>query len=316
MRFIALAILVALAGCKKEESEQEVRTEPGQKRPEPPKEEKLPEVEIVEVAPGISMLVGAGGNIAVVTSPRGALIVDDQVPPMAERVKAAIAKLGGPARMVVNTHWHGDHTGGNEALAGEGAVVVAHENVRKRMSAEHFNELFGEKIPASPEGALPVVTFSEDLTLHWGGQEVRAIHVPPAHTDGDSIIHFPKANVIHTGDTYFNGMYPFIDTSSGGSVDGVIAAADRVLALADASTKIIPGHGPLSNKAELEAYRAMLVGARDAVRALHAQKKGVEAIVAARPTKQWDDKLGKGFLSPEIFVQILVDDAKRASPGK
>ncbi|HUS67971.1 MAG TPA: MBL fold metallo-hydrolase [Kofleriaceae bacterium] len=312
MRFIALAALVAVAGCKKEKSQDEVRTGPGQKGPDKKGEEELPEIQTIEVAPGISMLVGAGGNIAVVTSPRGALVVDDQIPPMRDRVVAAIAKLGGPARLVLNTHWHNDHSGNNEALAGEGAVIVAHENVRKRMSTEQVNAMFDKKTPPSPDAALPVVTFTEEITLHWGGQEIHAIHVAPAHTDGDAIIHFPKGNVIHTGDTYFNGGYPFIDLSTGGSVDGVIAAADRVLALADGSTKIIPGHGPLSNRSELEAYRAMLVAARDRVRALVAKKKSVEDIVAARPTAEWDDRLGKGFVDPPTFIQILVEDAKRA----
>ncbi len=314
MRFIALAALVACTACKKEKVGDQVRTEPGQKKPDKGPDEELPAIETIEVAPGISMLVGAGGNIAVVASPRGALIVDDQIPPMIDRVKAAVAKMGGPARVVVNTHWHGDHTGGNEALAGEGAIVIAHENVRKRMSAEQVNELFDKKSPPSPDTALPVVTFTEDLTLHWGGQELHAIHVAPAHTDGDSLIHFTKANVIHTGDTYFNGGYPFIDLSTGGSVDGAIAAADRVLSLSDASTKIIPGHGPLSNRAELEAYRNMLVGARDRVRALVAQKKSVQDIIAAKPTAEWDDRLGKGFVDPPTFIQILVDDARRATP--
>lgn len=317
MRFIALAALVAIAGCKKEKSQDEFRTGPGQKGPDKQKgEEELPEIETIAVAPGVSMLVGAGGNIAVVTSPRGTLVVDDQIPPMRDRLVAATAKLGGPARLVVNTHWHGDHTGNNEALAGEGAVIVAHENVRKRMSTEQVNALFDKKTPASPDSALPVVTFTEEITLYWGDQELHAIHVAPAHTDSDSVIHFPKANVIHTGDTYFNGGYPFIDLSTGGSVDGVIAAADRVLALADGDTKIIPGHGPLSNRSELEAYRAMLVGARDRVRKLVAEKKSLDAIVAARPTREWDDKLGKAFVDPPTFIQILVEDAKRALPAR
>jgi glyoxylase-like metal-dependent hydrolase (beta-lactamase superfamily II) len=314
MRSIALVALALFAGCKQEDAPRKqppVRTEPSQKpdRPAPPDEE-VPDIEIVEVAPGISMLVGMGGNIGVVTGPGGALIIDDQMPPIAAKLKAAIAKLGGPVRVVVNTHWHGDHSGNNEMLAGEGAIIVAHQNVRTRMSSEQFVKAMDKKVPPSPEGALPVVTFAEDVTLHWGGQELHAFHVAPAHTDSDSVMHFVKANVIHTGDVYFNGGYPFFDASTGGNVDGIIAAVDQILKLANDTTKIIPGHGPLSDRAGLVKYREMVVTARERVRALVRQKKTVDQIIAAKPTAQWDDALGTAFVDPGMFVKLLVEDAQ------
>jgi cyclase len=314
MKSSAVVLLALVAGCTQEDAPRKqppVRTEPSRKpdKPEPP-DEKIPDIQVVEVAPGISMLTGMGGNIGVVTGPGGALIIDDQMPPMGAKLKAAVAKLGGPVRVVVNTHWHGDHSGNNEMLAGEGAVIVAHQNVRARMSTEQFVRAMDSKVPPSPEAALPVVTFTEDVILHWGGKELHVFHVAPAHTDSDSVIHFVDANVIHTGDTFFNEMYPFVDLSTGGSVDGMVAAVDQILKLADDTTKIMPGHGPLSNRAGLVSYRATLVTARDRVRALVRQKKTLDQIIAARPTREWDDTLGKGKMPPELFVKILVEDAQ------
>ena len=192
----------------------------------------------------------------------------------------------------------------SRALAG--VLIVAHDNVRTRMSTEQFLALWDQKVPPSPAAALPVVTFSYTATLHLGGEEIHAFHVPPAHTDGDSVIHFRRADVLHAGDLFFNGMYPFVDLDSGGSVEGVIAAADRILALTTESTKIVPGHGPLASAADLRKYRDMLAGVRDAVRPLVAAGKSVDEIVAAKPTAPWDETWGKGFLKPEMFAGIVA----------
>ena len=224
------------------------------------------QVRTVKVGDGVYMLQGAGGNIGVSVGSDGVILIDDQFAPLSDKIKAAVAALGGPIRFLLNTHWHGDHTGGNENFAKSGVVIVAHENVRRRMSVEQFVAALNQRVPASPTGALPVVTFTDAVTFYLNGDSINVFHVAPAHTDGDAIIWFRRANVIHMGDTFFNGRYPLIDLSSGGSIDGMVGAADRVLAVADANTKIIPGHGPLGDRAALQAYRTMLATIRDRIR--------------------------------------------------
>ncbi|MBW8860923.1 MAG: MBL fold metallo-hydrolase, partial [Acidobacteria bacterium] len=207
----------------------------------------------------VYMLTGAGGNLGLSVGEDSVFLVDDQFAPLTPKIEAAIAKITPkPVKFVLNTHWHFDHTGGNENLGKAGALIVAHENVRKRMSVENFIEFLGMKTQPDPRGALPVVTFTSDVTFHLNGDEIYVAHVPKAHTDGDAIVHFRKSGVIHMGDTFFNKLYPFIDTSSGGTVEGVIAAADGALKVSNERTKIIPGHGPLATRAELQAYRDML----------------------------------------------------------
>ena len=224
------------------------------------------EIKTIDVAPGIHMLEGAGGNIGVSSGDDGVILIDDQFAPLTEKILAAVAEISDqPVKFLFNTHWHSDHAGGNENHGKAGTLIVAHDNVRKRLKAGGFLDYFQADNAPAPEAALPVVTFDQTVTFHWNGDELHAFHVPPAHTDGDSIIHFRNANVVHMGDLYFNGMYPFIDYSSGGSIDGVIHGVEKVLAMIDDDTKIIPGHGPLSNRAELTAYRDMLRGIRDVV---------------------------------------------------
>jgi len=264
------------------------------------------QIRTVDVAPGVHMLTGEGGNIGVSTGPDGVIVIDDQFAPLSAKIRAAVAAISdAPLRFVINTHWHGDHTGGNENFAGFGAVIVAQDNVRKRMSTEQFVAAFDRTVPPSPAAALPVVTFGQDVTFHWNGDTIHAIHVPHAHTDGDAIVHFEKANAVHAGDVYFAGRYPLIDLSSGGSLDGMIAAVDLVLALSDEKTRIVPGHGELSNRAELVGYRAMLVAARERVGAAIAQGKSLEDVLADRPLADFDETWGGGFVDGESFLKTV-----------
>lgn len=271
------------------------------------------EIKTVDVTDGIWMLVGAGGNIGVSSGEDGVFLVDDQYAPLTEKIKAAVSDIADDAaiRFVLNTHWHGDHTGGNENLGSEGVLIVAHDNVRERMSTKQFIEALEASVEPSPKAALPVVTFAEAVTFHLNGDTIHAHHTGPAHTDGDSIVHFEKANVVHMGDIYFNGMYPFIDVSSGGSVNGVIKAVSHVIEESDANTKIIPGHGPLSNRAELTVYRDMLEDVRDAVAALIAKGHSRAEILEAKPSAAYDEKWGGGFRNPDAFVGSVYDTLTR-----
>jgi cyclase len=265
-----------------------------------------------QVTPGISMIEGAngfaGGNVGVSVGDDGVFIIDDELGPMTDKLKAALAALSKkPVRFLVNTHWHSDHTGGNPGIAAAGAVIVAQENVRKRLSVDQLREFMGRKMTfaALPPAALPVVTFTEDVTLHLNGDEVHVVHVPPAHTDGDSFVHFKKANVIHTGDVV-TGAYPIVDVDSGGLYDGLITASDRVLALCDDATKVIPGHGPLMTKADVVAYRQMLLDARERVVKLMIAKKTTEEINAAKPLADFDGRWGGGMVKANFVIDAIV----------
>lgn len=270
------------------------------------------QIRTVRVADGVYMLMGAGGNIGVSAGASGIVLIDDQFAPLSDKIKTALAAINpAPIRFVLNTHWHGDHTGGNENFAKGGVVIVAHENVRHRMSVEQFIAAFGSKVPPSPETALPIVTFTDAVNFYLNGDSISALHVAPAHTDGDVVIYFRRANVVHMGDTYFNGRYPFIDLSSGGSVDGMVAAVDRVLAMTDPNTKYIPGHGELSGRAELAAYRDMLATVRDRIRKLARQGKTLAQVKAAKPSAEFDAAWGTGFINADRFVEILYDDLSK-----
>jgi cyclase len=268
-------------------------------------------VKVVPVAAGVYMLEGLGGNIGLSVGKDDAFIIDDQYAPLSEKIKAAVATVTPkPVRFVVNTHWHFDHTGGNEAMAGSGAIIFAHENTRRRMSTEQFIQAFNMKVPASPTAALPVITFSDTITFYTNDDTVRTFHVANAHTDGDAIIFFQKANVVHMGDTFFNGRYPLIDLSSGGSLVGMIAAANQGLAMSNAGTRFIPGHGPLASRADLVRYRDMLVTVRQRVGRLVAQGRTLRQVLDAKPLADIDAQLGNGNIKPEQFLTIVYESVK------
>ncbi len=258
------------------------------------------------------MLTGAGGNLGLSVGEDAVFLVDDQYAPMSSKIRAAVAAVSKkPVKFVVNTHWHDDHTGGNEALGKTDTVIVAHENVRKRMSTGQLIEFLGNNVKPFPKVALPVVTFTQDVRFHLNGDEISVVHVPSAHTDGDAFVHFKKDNVVHMGDLFFNKLYPFIDTSSGGRVEGVIAAVDKVLAQTNDATRFIPGHGPLASKADLLAYRSMLETISGRIRAMVAEGKTLEQVVAAKPTADFDPVWGKGFLPPAKFTELVYKNLKR-----
>jgi glyoxylase-like metal-dependent hydrolase (beta-lactamase superfamily II) len=264
------------------------------------------EVKTVPVAGSVSMLQGSGGNIAVLVGPEGVLVVDDEFAPLVPKILTAIGRLSSkPVRFVVNTHWHGDHTGGNAILGAEGAVIVAQDNVRKRMSTEQFNAFIKRRSPPSPAIALPIVTFVDGVRFYLDGEDIEVTHIGPGHTDGDSTVWFHKANVIHMGDNFFNGMYPAIDGDAGGSLDGMVTALEGVLGRIDDQTKVIPGHGPLGTKADLKRFHDMLVTIGDRVRQAIHDGKTQDQVLAMKPSAEFDAVWGGGFLKPNDFVTLV-----------
>ena len=274
------------------------------------------EVKVEQLAPGVAVLFGQGGNIGLSYGEDGNAVVDDQYAPLTEKILAAIATLDpDPVRFVINTHWHFDHTGGNENLGKRGAVILAHHNVRQRMSTDQLIAALNMKFPPSPKGALPVVTFDDGVTLHLNGDTLRAVHVANAHTDGDMLVHWQKANVLHMGDTFFFGStFPFIDLSSGGSINGAIEAAEKGLELANDQTRIIPGHGPMATRAHLVAYLAMLIDIRDKVRAGIRAGRSLEQIKAAKPAQAYG--MPDGFIKPDQFVETVYQSLRNPPPPR
>lgn len=267
------------------------------------------EIDTVQVTDNIYALFGAGGNIGVWIGEDGIFIIDDQYAPLTDKILAAIAKLDSRSvSFVLNTHWHFDHTGGNENLGRKGVLIIAHDNVHERMSSDQSMPAFNREIPAAPLVARPDITFNDHMTLHLNGEHVEVIHVENAHTDGDSVVHFPDSNVIHAGDTYFNRRFPFIDISSGGSIDGMVESAVMVLSMADDDTQIIPGHGPMSNRAELLEYRTMLSTMRD--RAREAVREGLSAdeFVETSPATDYEEAIPA---DPTSFLRVLHADVSR-----
>jgi len=272
------------------------------------------EIDIKSVNDGIHVLTGAGGNIGLVVTDDGAFLIDDQYAPLTDRIIAAVGSVTDqPVKFVFNTHWHSDHTGGNENLAEKGSLVVAHDKVRERMSTEQVMEFFGRTAPASPDAALPVVTFNEEVTFHLGGHTINAFHVPRAHTDGDSVVHLSEANVIHAGDVVFYGLYPFVDVDSGGSLAGMITAVERIAELADENTAIIAGHGgPVINREQLLGYHEMLTTVRERLGVAIDEGKSLDEIQAAGITAEYDEQWGGGFIPPDRWIELLYRGATEA----
>ncbi len=268
-------------------------------------------VKTTPVAGSVSMLQGEGGNIGVLVGPEGVLLVDDEFAPLVPKIEAAVKQLSPkPIRFVVNTHFHGDHTGGNAGLGTDGAIIVAQDNVRKRLSTEQFSRIRKVTVPPAPAAALPVITFLDSVSFHLDGEDIDVFHVAAAHTDGDSVVWFKKSNVVHAGDLLFNGLYPFIDFGAGGSIDGMVAGADLVLSRINDATKIIPGHGPVASKADLKRYRDMLATIQDRVRKAIKDGKTLDQTVAMKPTAEFDAAWGNGFFKPDAFVAFVYGGLK------
>lgn len=262
------------------------------------------EIKAEHVKGNIYVLFGAGGNIGVLTTDEGVVLIDDQFAPLTDRIEKAVASLdSGPVKFVLNTHWHGDHTGGNENLGKGGAVIVAHDNVHKRLAA-----LEGDR--AVSHHGLPDLTFNDRLTFHLS-EEARTYHIAHGHTDGDSFIHFVDSNVIHMGDLLFVDRYPFIDIKSGGSLDGMIKGLETALTLTDADTKIIGGHGPLTDRDGLKRAISMLKQAHERVGAMIADGKSLDEIIAARPMAEYDEAWGWNFIGPDRFLTSVYESLAR-----
>lgn len=260
----------------------------------------------LSVTEQIHMIIGEGGNVGIFTGKDGTFLIDDNFAPLTEKIVEAIKTIGGDyPKFLINTHYHGDHTGGNENLGRGGTLIFSHDNVRERLQNGSYIQAFDMKAAAvAPEG-LPVVTFAEGISFHLNGDTVRVIHVGYAHTDGDSFIYFEKANVIHTGDILFNGFYPFIDVNHGGSLKGTIRGVDKILSMVDDDTKIIPGHGPLADKAQLESYRGMLSTAYDRLRKLKAEGRTSEEAAAAKPLADLEEKWGNGMFNGDRWIELI-----------
>jgi cyclase len=272
------------------------------------------EIKVTPVAGKVYMLEGAGGNMAASVGEDGILLVDDQFEPLAPKIRAALQGIagGGKLKFVINTHWHGDHTGGNKVFGLE-APVVAQTNVRVRMSAEQT--VMGNKVPPSPRQALPVLTYDQAVSVHWNGEEIKLVHFPHGHTDGDTIVFFTGSNVVHMGDDFFAGHYPFVDLATGGSVQGLIDNVAKVLAEMPANAKVIPGHGPLSGRADLERFHAMLVTTTDIVRRRLQAGESLEKMQAEGFPPElapW----GQGFIDAKTWILTIRDSlAKDAAAG-
>lgn len=280
---------------------------------------QLPDWDTVDITTfdlgnGIYMLEGFGGNIGVSVGEDGVFLVDDQYAPLTQKVIAAIRELSDqPIRFVINTHWHDDHTGGNENLGKLGTLIIAHDNARAVLALARMDEALNRKVAPPPE-SLPVITFDSTVTFYLNGETIHVFHIDSAHTDGDAVVHFREADVIHTGDAYFNGFYPFIDVEHGGSIDGMIAFYDRLIALSGPDTRIIPGHGPVANRSNVRKYQAMLKTVRQRVAKAIAQGQSLDDLIAAKPLADLDPEWGDNLIKAPMLLSMVHADLSRARP--
>lgn len=262
------------------------------------------QMKATKVAGNVYMLEGAGGNIGVSVGDDGLLIVDDQFAPLADKIRAALKGIADKKlHFILNTHWHGDHTGGNVAFGPE-ATIIAHDNVRKRLATEQKSTVFNTTTPPSPKEALPVITFDQTLTVHFNGEDIKAIHYPRGHTDGDSVIFFSASNVVHLGDDFFAGRFPFVDLESGGSVEGLVKNIGELITKIPADAKLIPGHGPISTLDDLKSYHRMLQQTTEIVRGKIKTGKTLDQIKTEGLPAEWAP-WGSGFIKTDRWVETI-----------
>jgi cyclase len=285
--------------------------------PPPPPDFSKVEIKTTDLGDNCYMLEGQGGNITVAVAKDGIIMVDGEFAPLHDKIKAAIEAISKqPIKYLINTHFHGDHTGGNELFARDGVIVVAEANVRKRLAAGTSNGLTGAQTPPAPLGALPSKTYTGAFRIRLNGRVADLEHIANAHTDGDTYVWFKTANVLSTGDTFTNGRYPNIDFANGGNIKGMIAASDAYLKLTNAKTRIVPGHGPLADRAALIEYRTMLITARDRMAQLVKEGKSEDDVVAAKPFANLDAKWAPTELAATNFVRVVYQSLAGKSDAR
>ncbi|MGD0832105.1 MAG: MBL fold metallo-hydrolase [Terracidiphilus sp.] len=305
----AAAILPFAANAQAEKPENKPADKPSDKAAQPHAEAAVTPIKTTQLTDNVFLLQGEGGNMALQTGPDGNILIDASYATAVPRILESIAPLSKvPADapgILINTHWHNDHTGGNEGMYEAGYTIFAHQNVRQRLSTPQTMALFQRTIMPAMPGAWPTITFEHEMRIWHNGDSLDLVHFEPAHTDGDSFIHFKSPDILHVGDIWFNGMYPFIDEGAGGSIGGMIRAGEKVLSVASSGTRIIPGHGPLGSKADFNGFRNMLLAVREKVAALKAAGVSEEDAIARKPTTEFDAAWGKGFMNPDTFAGIV-----------